>query len=255
MSKKLRLLALAKKRQHAKREGYNNIGDYHNGRYECDFVSPYTKTANNVDSPLLIMLQDWASDDFLGGPFCEVTQIYGRTPSRATNRQLENLLRQYFNVSICDKFASNLFPFVKPKSMNAKIPSKDLVLEAREFALPQIEIVAPRLVIALGLDCFNAIRRALNLAPSRTIASAVGNLTTFGDARIWCQAHTSPQGQNMRNRSGTDRVSADWQAMSDWFRSIKSGYECDWRVLNKSTTNSAAPIVIALSATLNDGNS
>ena len=70
LPKKSRLLALAKKRQQAKREGYKNIGDYHSGRYECDFVSPYTKTASNVDSPLLIMLQDWASDDFLSGQFC-----------------------------------------------------------------------------------------------------------------------------------------------------------------------------------------
>jgi restriction system protein len=218
-SKRARLEVLARKRQQSKWEGYKNIGDYNDGQYECDFVSPYTKIASNIDSEVFVMLQDWAFDDFLRGPLCELTVQYGRTPTRATNKRLDDLVLKYFDVSICEIFASNLFPFIKPKSMSAKIPAKDLALAAKEFALPQIEIVAPRLVVALGLDCFNA-RRALNIEPSHTIAHAIEDPIPFHDSMIWCQAHTSPLGQNMRNRGGikNDRVSADWQEMSDWFR-------------------------------------
>lgn len=220
-SKRGRLEILARKRQQSKWEGYKNIGDYCEGKYECDFVSPYTKSAGNIDSQVFIMLQDWASDDFLSGPTCALTVQYGRTPTRATNKRLDDLVLKYFDVSIGEIFASNLFPFIKPKTMSAKIPIKDLVRAAKEFALPQIETVAPRLVVALGLDCSNAIRRALDIEPSRTIANAVENPIPFRKSMIWCQAHTSPLGQNMRNRGGikNDRVSADWQEMSDWFRS------------------------------------
>ena len=45
MDKHLRLLDLARLRQMTRRLGYRFIGDYHEGRYECDFVSPYTRSA------------------------------------------------------------------------------------------------------------------------------------------------------------------------------------------------------------------
>jgi len=48
MSKKSALLQLARKRQAARWEGYKCIADYCCGAYECDYVSPYTKSANNV---------------------------------------------------------------------------------------------------------------------------------------------------------------------------------------------------------------
>jgi len=113
------------------------------------------------------------------------------------------LVKKYFGFAICETFVM--------------IPTKYLVLAAKEFALPQIEIVAPRLVIALGLDGFNGFRRALNMDPSRTIASGIEDRITLGGSTIWCQAHTSPLGQNMRNRGGIDRVAQDWQKMADWF--------------------------------------
>jgi hypothetical protein len=43
MNKHSRLLALAERRQTASSPGYTSIGDYHDGFYECDFVSPYTR--------------------------------------------------------------------------------------------------------------------------------------------------------------------------------------------------------------------
>ena len=42
-SKVSRLLGLAKLRQATRWPGYTSIADYHEGAYECDFVSPYTK--------------------------------------------------------------------------------------------------------------------------------------------------------------------------------------------------------------------
>jgi hypothetical protein len=58
MDKQDALLALAKLRQGTRWPGYNCIGDYHAGAYECDLVSPYTKSAGNVDAEIMVMLQD-----------------------------------------------------------------------------------------------------------------------------------------------------------------------------------------------------
>ena len=57
--KNARLLALARLRQATRWPGYKSIADYHHGVYECDFVSPYTKTAGNVDAEVMVLLQDW----------------------------------------------------------------------------------------------------------------------------------------------------------------------------------------------------
>src|SRR5258706_14314733 len=131
------LRKLTKKRQRI--EGwkqYKNLCAY-GSRYECDFVSPYTKSACNVDSSLFIMLQDWASADFLRRPLCEVTRHYGRTPWRATNKRLDELLKKHCCWSIGGTYASNVFPLIKPGSMTAGIPEEDLKRAAIEFGLKQ----------------------------------------------------------------------------------------------------------------------
>ena len=116
-----RLLALAKLRQQTRWPEYGNVGDYHRGRYECDYVSPYTKSAGNVDCSVMIMLQDWASDDFLSGPFCEQTALKGRTPNRPTNLRLDSLVSRFFGFPISDTYTTNLFPFIKNDAMNAHV--------------------------------------------------------------------------------------------------------------------------------------
>jgi hypothetical protein len=50
VDKQALLRALARRRQAARWPGYGCIGDYRQGRYECDAVSPYTKTAKNTDA-------------------------------------------------------------------------------------------------------------------------------------------------------------------------------------------------------------
>ena len=47
MNKEARLLALAKKRQATTYPGYTAIGDYDDGVWECDYVSPFSLLAYN----------------------------------------------------------------------------------------------------------------------------------------------------------------------------------------------------------------
>ncbi len=136
-----RLLNLARLRQQTRWSGHQNIGDYHGGRYECDYVSPYTKSASNIDCSTIIMLQDWASDGFLGGDFCQQTADHGRTPTRPTNVRLDSLVLRFLGFPVSNTYATNLFPFIKNEGMNAHLPTKDLVLAAQLFGVPQIEII------------------------------------------------------------------------------------------------------------------
>ncbi len=156
------------------------------------------------------MLQDWASDGFLIGPLHEPSVKLGHSPSLPTNRNLIRLLKTTFGVTLKDVYGTNLFPFVKPGEMTGDIPERDMVPAARQFALPQIRIVNPKLVICLGLATFNALRQACDLRASRPFSSAIENPFDIGMTRVWCQAHTGARGQNNRNRGGVSRVPDDW---------------------------------------------
>ena len=93
MDKHRELKALATKRQRARWPGYNGIGDYHNGVYECLYVSPYTKTAGNVDADIMVVLQDWTSDEDIRRDVDSDSVTYGYTRGLHTNRNLVRLWR------------------------------------------------------------------------------------------------------------------------------------------------------------------
>lgn len=212
--KKTQLAVIAQRRKRSRWPGYACVGDYHGGLYDCDFVSPYTKSAGNVDSPVMVMLQDWASHDVLARAPDEDIVRLGRLPSLRTNLTLDRLLLNHMGRSIDQVYATNLFPFVKPGGISSKVSRRDLLRASKEFGLPQVQAVSPRLVIALGLECFNALVVALGYKPSPTLGEAIATPVAFSEAMIWCQAHT---GWGGRNRGGAEQVEVDWGRMATWF--------------------------------------
>lgn len=209
-----RLKQLGEVRRDTRWPGYNNVGDYHDGAYESEWVSPYTKSACNVDAELMILLQDWASDDRMQGPIHEHKRDFGYSPELSTNKNLFRLLKNHFGLELEDTFATNVMPFVKLGKMNASIPRRDMVRAAKEFAIPQIEIVGPTTAVCLGLPAFNSIRISLGHKPVRTIDEGVKLPFMYKQTEIWCQAHTGNLGTINRNRGGVNRVEGDWAAMA-----------------------------------------
>jgi len=209
-----RLRELGRLRQQTRWPGYNNVADYHNGVYESDFVSPYSKSAHNVDATLMIMLQDWASDNRMSGPVHPHKRDFGHSPELATNKNLFRLLRDHFEMELGHTFATNVMPFVKLGGMSAGIPTKDMVRAASEFAIPQIDIIQPVTVACLGLPAFNSIAIALGRKRAKSIEEGVNSPLDYGEIQIWCQGHTGALGTIGRNRGGVNRVEGDWARMA-----------------------------------------
>lgn len=214
-SKKDRLLELAILRKNSRWNGYACIGDFHNGIYECSYVSPYTISAHNVDSPLMILLQDWASSDVLSGPILHERYQIGHDPKRTTNIRLKKLLLKHFKCTLDDTYATNVFPFVKYGPMNARIDTAFLIKAATEFAARQIEIVTPRYAVCLGKVAFNAVAAAARQPRAKSLGDAISSPFMLGATKVWCQSHTGQMGVN--NRGGFEIVSKDWAAMAEEF--------------------------------------
>ena len=115
---------------------------------------------------------------------------------------------------LAEVYATNLFPFIKPGKMTRSIPSALHAWAASEFAVPQIRIVAPLLVVAFGLPAVNALRAHCGLPPVGKVADAVAAPFQVHGASVWCQSHPGGLGRANRNKGGVDRVSEDWRRMS-----------------------------------------
>lgn len=199
-------------RKAARRDGYCCLHEFHGGLYECDHISPWTKSGKNPDAAVMVIGQDWSSADVLArGPDPRIAE-YGFDCSFPTNRNLDELLKHHFSLERADCYLTNLFPFIKLGGASAHIRMADLVWCAREFTLPEIRIVSPKLVVCLGLRTFRALARADGHRPPSTLAQAIAAPFSIAGSRVHCVAHTGALGMNNRSRA---RVDKDWKALAN----------------------------------------
>lgn len=208
------LRQLAKKRRSSSIQGYCRLSDFHRGYYECCFVSPWTKSAHNVDADVMLLGQDWSSSDRLSrSPDTEQKRL-GQIWKLRANVNLRDLLWQNMKLEFRQTYATNVFPFIKKGPMNARIKHVDMQFCAREYAIPQIEIISPKMVICLGQSTFRAVLRSIG-----------GELNLFKDAyqpehcikyrgiEIYGVPH--PGNFGVRNAGGIVRVHERWQVLAD----------------------------------------
>ena len=204
------LKELGSQRQSKVYDGYSNLSDFHNGVYETDFVSPYTKTAHNVDSLIVLVLQDWASSDSLNAVNIDQDTVQlGYTPTWPTNTNLRLLLEETYNLRFQDVFITNLFPFIKKGNVSASIRQSDFNRAFEEFCWPQIKIVQPKLVVCLGSAVYYTFAKNLP-SPKGSRNYAVGDSLETAGITIYYQCHPGARGMKRRGR---DKVFDDWMSM------------------------------------------
>ena len=198
-------------------EGFYTLEDFGLGCEDGGHLSPYTKSSENVESDIMFVLQDWASEKFIKQGLSKETLKLGHDPKIKTNINLKNLLRSHFGKELADIYTTNLFPFIKKGPMNSKIPHSFMRRAASDFLIPAIKVISPKLVVCFGLSVFNAVRQELGFGRVTNIEEAVTSHIFFEGAIIFCQAHTGTLGQNYRNRGGVSRVNSDWRLMKHFY--------------------------------------
>ena len=132
-----------------------------------------------------------------------------------TNKNLDDLLDRHFGLTRAECYLTNVFPFLKPGGISARIARKDYDYCAKQFTVPEIQIVRPRLVICLGKETFDALRRASGQANAPNMPTAIEK-SAFKEwgTRVHCVAHTGARGRNNRGR---EQVEKDWQRLAETF--------------------------------------
>ena len=206
------LRRLAERRKAARRDGYDCLGDFHDGFFECSHVSPWSKAAGNVNARVMVVGQDWASADMLARtPPNQQWAEFGFDRGLPTNVYLDELLKRHFGLKRAQCYLTNLFVLIKPGGVSAGIPMKDLVWSAEEFTIPEIKIVRPKVVICLGLRAFRALGRAAGHRLPRLMADAIRARFRLEASMVHCVAHTGAFGTKNRSRGQVER---DWRKLA-----------------------------------------
>jgi restriction system protein len=191
---------------------YHQVGDFHNGIYDLhNHVSPWSNSACNVNSKVMIIAQDWSSEEILSKP--PKNPDLGYDPTLPTNINLQLLLKEFFNLEFKDTYATNLFVFVKAGGISSKIPMKDMVYSAKKYAIPQIEIVNPDLILCLGKQTFTTLCKALELEQP-AFKTAASHPVAYRNSVIFGIPHTG--GLGTKNAGGFSNVKKIWADIANF---------------------------------------
>jgi hypothetical protein len=207
------LRQLARKRRRDSIQGYFRLSDFHGGYYECCFVSPWTKSAHNVDADVMVLGQDWSSSDSLNRRRVPEQRKKGQTWNLPTNIRLRDFLKQHMQLDFCETYATNVFPFIKKGPTNARIRPIDMRYCAKEYTIPEMEIVAPKMAICLGKSTFEALELSLGEKPRQFADAFLPKWRIkYRSTEIYGVPH--PGSWGIRNAGGIEQVHARWQILA-----------------------------------------
>ena len=206
--KEKRMLALAEKRRldplDKLSKPYLQVEEIDDGNWEgCKLVSPRSKSSFNLNSDLMIIMQDWASHDpnpsqvrINKSNDCDSREFLfknGYHPKTKTNTNLQVLLHDTFRLEFKDVYITNLFVFIKIGKMNERIPRCDLNYSASTYTLNEIDIVNPKLIICLGEATYLTLTKLIT-SESVKFRESLSNPINYRGSVIYGVPHTSPLG-------------------------------------------------------------
>ena len=219
-NKDLLLKELGKKRQMDQLEnfpeGYTQVGDHFPEFDKFNLVSPFTKSARNLSSQIMVVAQDWSSSEGIKKIGAEEIRL-GYTPSLATNLNLHTLLKKHFGVPFKDLYATNLFVFIKPGTMSARIPARLFDYSALNYTSKEIEIVSPKLVICLGSTTYARLTKVMS-GKAKDWKESLTSPTKYLNSYVIGVPHTG--GLGTANVGGLEKVDKIWSKVADFYKGI-----------------------------------
>ena len=191
-----------------------NLSQIKNGEYDCDLVSPREKWSGNVNSEVLVFLRDWWGADKLqaaSGSAHEELIRKGIVEGLRTNVDLDDRLQLHGFGSARDVYATNLFPWARV----GRATYPQLRSGAIAYGLPMIDILRPKLVVAMGPNIYRALHEAdRGSSPSVTREQIVECPFRIGRTWVIGQAHPADRiGQEVRDRQ--------WEVLAGFWAEIR----------------------------------
>jgi uracil-DNA glycosylase family 4 len=219
-----------KTREELLKEGFLDVSDICKGLYDTrDFVSPYSKTACNLNADVMLIGQDWSSQDTLENyPEEKAKEVAknGYDADIPTNKNLQDFLgafnkgafneKEKLKLNFSDCYATNLFVFIKPKKISSPIKKKYFIECAKEYTLPEIAIVKPKIVICLGSQVFKVLSKIMT-GSEKTLKDY--NRPIY-DAKIGTHiiGVYHPGGLGTKAAGGKENAKKHWEKIGEFYR-------------------------------------
>jgi uracil-DNA glycosylase family 4 len=209
-----------KRKQCALCNGLTNPATVTGGSCDSDEIGPWSRWQANLNGRVLVVGQDW-------GDVAYFKKWDGRDQEQGnpTNENLQKLLAvlnigisQPLEKQISSVFLTNMVLCLKRGGMQAAVRDEWLCNCTREFLVPLINIVRPRIVLALGLSVTKSILDYYDI-PHRSTAK-LADLMARGPYSLTREIHFLPvyhcgAGSVNRNRSLVEQTE-DWQRIAAW---------------------------------------
>lgn len=180
MTKKERYLELVQKRKSFKfSNGLLNPTEIDGGKCDCDHVEAWAQWMGNLDAKIMLVGKDFGGLDFF-------IRFRGQCdPTSVTNRNLIQLFRclgvdignpSKPNTEASVFFTNALFGIINTSSKGGNhITSTALKESAIEFLGPLIDIVDPKVIIAMGKESYQGLSIALGLPRVQSMRESLVN--------------------------------------------------------------------------------
>jgi len=176
------------------------------------FLTPWTIGACNINAQLMLVAQDWLSQDALkqlDEKDRDILKKIGRNPDLPTNKNIDYFLEYALNIRFESTFATNLFPFIKTGGMSAKIKTSYLNWCAINVLMPQIKIVKPKKIIILGRTVSRAVKKAIQMEGKIMRLSDVSTNEVIDGFEFFYMPH--PGGLGTASYGGKEKVRELWK--------------------------------------------
>jgi uracil-DNA glycosylase len=199
--------------------GLRNPADPDLTAFDSDEIGPWTRLLGDLGAPLMIVGQDW------GGVRYYMDHRGLDDLRNPTMRTLERLLNDVgipaclsrYDAGARGVFLTNAILCLKDGGLQGAVRDEWFGECGTRFLRPTIELVAPRVVVALGARAYGAIMRAWSLRPEPRYLDAVelpdGTLLPCG-SRVLAVYHCGNRVLNMTR--GYAEQSKDWERVRRW---------------------------------------
>lgn len=197
--------------------GFINQCAIENGIYDTgEFLEPWGQWHNSIPADILVIGQDWGGMDYY---------VNNKGKDTAQNTTCSNLSMLFKELGIeignpespqtgLKIHFTNLIPFIRTGKMQGNkgniINSRIITECAEEFLKPLIEIVSPKIIIALGTVPFRGLLHALNISKKGSFSKAVesGAISTTSNITIFPMFHCGTLSINMNRK--LEQQKSDW---------------------------------------------
>jgi hypothetical protein len=213
--------ALVRKRKAFRFAELLNPSEIKNGQYDCDHVEPWARWQGNLDATIMLVGKDFGGKDFFirfrGG--CDPTSVTNLNLMKLFSCIGVNIGTPLMPEKAAPVFLTNAIVGIleSDKKGGNRISSVSKRESAREFLRPLIDIIDPKVIIAMGKEAYECVSDAFEIPHAKSLLQALeeGPTKLPGAKFLFAVFHCG--GLGLANRPLSKQLD-DWRRIASYMQ-------------------------------------